>query len=162
MTDASKRRTLKGLAAVAAGTASAGLTSTAMAGCNYGNHQTSTATTDGHLAIHTRISAQTNDVEAVFLNAGNETLSIDALTPHEISTFRGKFDVAALTANKPLILAPGESVSVGMGAHSKELKFNDRMLHGHSLTRALQASASATSTNGKPIHISVNKSLPIV
>lgn len=161
MTDTSKRRTLKGFAAVAAGTASAGFASTAIAGCNDGNHQASELSTDGHLAIHTRISAQTNDVEAVFFNAGDDTLSISALTPHEVTTFRGKFDVASLTSDKPLVLAPGQSVSVGMSAHSKELSFNERMHHGHSLTRALQTSASAVSTNGKPINISVNKTFPM-
>lgn len=162
MTDTSKRRTLKGLAAVAAGTASTGLTSAALAACNNPNHQTSVSSTEGHLAVRTRISAQTNDVEAVFLNAGDHTLSIDTLTPHEVTTFRGKFDVAALTAKEPLVLAPGESVSVGLSAHSNSLNVNERMQQGHSLGRALQASASAVSTNGQPIHVSVYQTLPIV
>jgi len=159
MTDTAKRRTLKGIAAVAAGTASAGLASNTFAN----NHSTNAKKghfAEGHLAIRTRLSAQTNEVEAVFQNAGDETLSIDSLGPHEISTFRGKFDVQALTANRPLVLAPGESVSVALNTHDKAMQLNDLMTQGQSLSQALQASASAVSTAGNPIHVSVYQTQP--
>jgi len=159
MTDTSKRRTLKGIAAVAAGTASAGLASTAFANTT-GTQAVGDSSTEGHLAIRTRLAAQTNNVEAVFQNAGDETLHIDTLTPHEITTFRGKFNVQALTAEKPLVLAPGESISVALNAHDKALPLNDLMNQGQSLSQALNASASAVSTAGKPIHVSVYQTQP--
>ena len=143
---------------MAAGTASTGFASSVLADNTSFNAFNEA---NEHLAIYTRVSAQTNDIEAVFLNAGDETLSIDALTPHEITTFRGKFDVQALTANKPLVLAPGESVSVAVNSHDKSLDAHERINQGQSLSRALETSASAISTAGHTIPISVNQSSPL-
>ena len=156
MTDTAKRRTLKGLAAAAAGTATVGFSSSSMAS-DINFQALNPQGVEDHLAVQTRLSSQTNDIEAVFYNAGDQTLSIDALTPHEITTFRGKFNIKALTANEPLVLAPGESVSVGIQRHDSSLYLNENIRQGQSLSRALQASASAVSTTGKPIPIRVNQ-----
>ncbi len=160
MTDLAKRRTLKGMAAVAAGSATAGLATQAFAGTDGNAQKLPSQATEGHLAIQTRISPRANDIEAVFINAGDDTLNIESLTPHGVTTFRGKFDVAALTANKPLVLAPGESVSVHMTPHGDRMKLNELMLQGQSLSRVLQTSATATTTQGVPIHITVNETRP--
>jgi len=157
MTDLVKRRTLKGFAAAAAGTATAGLASTAVA---KGLNHDQVLASDGHIAIHTRISPRGNDVEAVFTNAGTTTLHVDDITPHNVDTFRGQFNVSKLTADAPLVLEPGASVSVHMTPHGDRAKFNDLMRQGQSLTQALKASATATNTRGVPIHISVNETLP--
>lgn len=155
MTDASKRRTLKGLAAVAAGTASAGLSSSVLAN-NTNPNVFDKGSTNDHLNFETKVSAQTNDIGVVISNPGNETLSINTLTPHEITTFRGKIDLKPLTEGKPLVLAPGEQVSVALSAHDKSLKINERIHHAQSLSQALKTSATAISSDGNPIPISVN------
>ena len=160
MTDFAKRRTLKGLAAAAAGTATTGFATYSQASTDNGLIPTTPNDTEGHLAIYTRMSATGNDIEAVFVNAGTDTLTIATLTPHEITTFRGTFDVAALTKTKPLVLEPGELVTVSMAPHNDKMAWRELMQQGQSLSRALQASATAATTNGIPIHISVNESLP--
>lgn len=161
MTDFAKRRTLKGIAAAAAGTATAGFATHSLAGTDVEElNSTPSVDTEGHLAIHTRLSPKGNDIEAVFVNAGSEHLNIKTITPHEITTFRGRFNVAALTADKPLMLAPGDSVSVSITPHGDRLKLHELMQQGQSLSRALQTSATAVTTSGMPIHISVNETMP--
>ena len=160
MTDFAKRRTLKGIAAAATGTATAGFATHSQAEINANSTAVESLEKDRHLAIYTRMSSSANDVEAVFVNAGTDTLTIDTLTPHEVTTFRGRFDVSVLTAEKPLVLAPGQSVSLGMTPHGHRMQWNELMQQGQSLSRALQTSATAVTTDGMPVHISVNETLP--
>ena len=158
MTDFAKRRTLKGIAAA---TATIGFATHTLAATEAdGLKAASSLDTTGHLAIHTRVSAKGNDVEAVFVNAGSNTLNRESITPHEITTFRGRFDVASLTAKEPLTLAPGESLSLGITPHGNKMQWHELMQQGQSLNRALQTSATAITTDGRPIHISVNETLP--
>ena len=160
MTDFAKRRSLKCLAAAAAGTATAGFTIPSIAETDLGNGTTTPFVSEAHLAIHTRLSVKGNDIEVVFVNAGADTLSIETLTPHEVTTFRGRFNIGALTADKPLVLAPGKSVSVAISSHGSEMDFHEMIRQGQSLTRALQTSASAYTTDGAHVHISVNETQP--
>jgi len=161
MTDLAKRRTLKGIAAATAGTATASLATHSFAATEAaGLNTVSFSDPEGHLAIHTRLSPKSNDIEAIFVNAGSETLNIKSITPHEVVTFRGRFNIAALTEDKPLVLAPGDSVSVGIAPNERKMKFHELIRHGQSLNRALQASATAVTTGGVPIRISVNETLP--
>jgi len=113
MIDDKKRDTLK---IMGAATAAVAMPSVLNAKA-FGSDINAVTTGDAELAnidIKVRVSVTSNDLELLITNAGSETTNITQLTPAELNTGRGYFDMQAILADGPLSLKPGESIAVPM------------------------------------------------
>ena len=124
--DHSKRKTLKKITGISAGTIALTGSSALMAGfVNQASladaRRISLADDPTHdladIELRTSVSAVTNDIEVVIKNTGQQTATITDMTPAEIHTARGKFDFNALFKGGSLVLESGEYVSVPLQHH---------------------------------------------
>lgn len=151
MIDRTKRKTLKSIGTIAAGSAAA-VSTGAFAGALL--DMESSAEESVQLRVHTRISVKTNDIEVVLTNAGVDTAYITELTPAETVTKRGRFNFAALTNHGELRIEAGQSVSVPMTPHPVVIDASDATSRSASLTEALKKSMTAR-RHGKHIDLRV-------
>ena len=143
MIDRTKRKTLKSIGTIAAGSAAAAVSSGAFAGALLDMEPSSEAS--AQLRVHTRVSVKTNDIEVVLTNVGEDTALITELTPAETVTKRGRFNFTALTTHGNLRLEAGQSVSVPMTPHPVVIDASDATTRSASLTDALKKSMTARS-----------------
>ena len=122
--DHSKRRTLKKVAGLGAGSAALSVSSGVFAGVFAGTTLDAQLSADyadtfdgstidlADIEIRTRVSSITNDIEVVLKNTGAAKATITDMTPAEIHTARGKFDFNALFKDGALDIESGESITV--------------------------------------------------
>jgi len=70
-----------------------------------------------NIDIKVRVSVTSNDLELLVTNTGSDATTITQLTPSQVTTGRGHFDLQAMLANGPLELKAGESVTVPLAKH---------------------------------------------
>jgi len=119
MIDDKKRDTLK---IMGAATAAVAMPSVLNAKA-FGNDINATSVNDNELAnidIKVRVSVTSNDLELLITNAGSDATNITQLTPSQLNTGRGYFDMQAMLANGPLNLKAGESITVPL-VHRKDV-----------------------------------------
>ncbi len=122
MVDQAKRKTLKNVAGIGAGTIAAAVSPAALSQLTNSqklNGSDAISVNEGlvEIQVSTRISPTANELEVVLTNTGSVPATITDMTPAEINTARGKFDFQALIEAGDLHLAEGESVSVPMQHH---------------------------------------------
>ena len=152
MIDQKKRKTLKNISAIAAGSAAAAVSNGVFAGALGDVKSTSEGSVQ--LRVHSRVSVKTNDVEVVLTNVGEDTAFISELTPAETVTKRGRFNFAGLMTQGDLRLEAGQSVSVPMIPHPVVIDASDAATRSGSLIEALKKSMTAQS-RGRNVEIRV-------
>ncbi len=152
MIDQKKRRTLKSIGAITAGSAAAVVSTGAFADA-LGN-MASSGEGSVQLRVHSRVSVKTNDIEVVLTNVGKDTALITELTPSETITKRGRFNFAELTKYGDLRIEAGQSVSVPMTPHPVVIDASDVATRSGSLIDALKKSMTAHS-HGRSVDIRV-------
>ena len=152
MIDQKKRETLKNIGAIAAGSATAAVSSGAFAGAL--GEVNSSSESSVQLRVHSRVSVKTNDVEVVLTNVGEDTAFISELTPSETVTKRGRFDFAGLMKQGDLRIEAGQSVSVPMIPHPVVIDASDAATRSGSLIEARKKSMTAQS-HGRNVDIRV-------
>lgn len=167
MIDTVKRKTLKRIGLGAATAATAGLTSHAMAQslAESSRRVASDAETDTTIAqfsISTRVSAESNDIEILITNTGENSARITQMTPSETVTERGRFNFQHLLADGDLTLASGQSVAVPMIPHAAKLDASSNATRASSLNQALKSSFSVITENESFAKVSVNDRIRLI
>ena len=152
MIDQKKRKTLKNIGAIAAGSAAAAVSSGAFADALVNVKSANESSVK--LRVHSRVSVKTNDVEVVLTNVGEDTALISELTPAEPVTKRGRFNFAGLMTQGDLRIEAGQSVSVPMTPHPVVIDASDAATRSSSLIEALKKSMTARS-QGRNVDIHV-------
>lgn len=125
--DKKKRKTLKGIAAVAGATALGSipafattepLTDSVLAGSTSTRQVWPPVAVRSPIELTTRVSAIKNDIEVVLTNRGQQAVTLTQLTPSQVNTPRGNFDFADVLKEGPRQLAAGESISVPITHHA--------------------------------------------
>lgn len=104
-----------------------------------------TETSNADLArveVRTQISPVRNELEIVLTNTSPHTTRLTHITPAEIRTARGTFDLQSLLDSGDLIMAAGDSVTVPMQHHPVVLDASDVSQRSQLLTDALKQNLS--------------------
>jgi len=107
------------------------------------------------LAVTTRVSSHTNDIEVVITNRGKSSATITSMTPSYTTTPRGQFNFSKLLAKGDLHLTSGQSVVVPIEPRPQ---FNSNMLNttrDMSLKESLKKSMSFITDEGTFAVVSV-------
>ena len=103
--------------------------------------------------IKVRVSVTSNDLELLVSNAGAEATNITQLTPSQLQTARGYFDMQGLLADGPLSLKPGEGVTVPLTRQAD----NNLSSVSNSLIKDLQERVSVITDNDAFAAVSVSR-----
>lgn len=125
--DKKKRKTLKGMAAAAGVTAlssipvfatGSALTDKVPESAKSARQVWPPVAVKSPIELTTRVSAIRNDIEVVLTNTGRKAVTLTQLSPSQVNTPRGHFDLADLLREGPRQLAAGESISVPITHHA--------------------------------------------
>ena len=147
MIDRAKRKTLKRVGALSAATAASLSGVVHASGLTPGASSAGGVSLDdaelGSFSLRTRVSAQTNDIEIVLTNTGDHAATITQMTPHTVTTRRGRFVLGdVLNDDGRLSIDAGQSVSVAIQRHPVVLDASDVSHRATSLSQILRQSAS--------------------
>ncbi|MBX2837621.1 MAG: hypothetical protein KTR35_12245 [Gammaproteobacteria bacterium] len=157
MIDQTKRRTIKTLGVLGVSTAAIAGSAGALAHRLFPGRSSSkfssnaTNASAAEIRVHTRVSAETNDLEVVVTNISWAPTKVEAFVPAQIRTRRGTFDLSELVQNGPLELAAGKSAVVPMKRHRVVLDgtgIDDRRA---SLSDSLNESMQVYTQGRKPV-----------
>lgn len=126
--DKQKRQTLKGIAAVAGATVAGSIPAFATTGRLTDNALIKGDKTvrqvwppiavKSQIELSTRVSATNNDIEVVLTNNSTQSVTMTQMSPSQLSTPRGTFNLEQVLEKGPRQLAAGESISIPMTHHA--------------------------------------------